>query len=85
MSFSPPTVDDFLSGFKRECPPIVRRSELRKLGFPIAPGTLANYAAQRQGPPVFKVSGRACYRRDDLVDFLRQRTTAPATLSKRTL
>ena len=73
MSTQAPTVEDFLSSFERECPPIVRRSLLRKLGFPLAPGTLANLAVLKQGPPVFAVSGRACYRREDLVSFLRER------------
>ena len=75
MLTSTPCIEAFLASFSQECPPIVRRSELRKLGFPLAPGTMANLAALRQGPPVFTVSGRACYRREDLVNFLRERTT----------
>ena len=74
MNSSIPTPDDFLRTFEAECPPLVRRSTLRKLGFPIAPGTLANYAALRQGPPFIKISNRVCYRREDLVRFLRERS-----------
>lgn len=69
------TVTDFLADFERECPPLVRRTELKQYGFPLTPQTLANLAALKQGPPLFKVAGRACYRRADLVQFLRERTT----------
>ena len=70
-----PTVTDFLADFEKECPPLVRRTELKKYGFPRTPQTLANLAVLKQGPPLFKVAGRACYRRADLVAFLRERTT----------
>lgn len=70
-----PTPEEFIHAFEQECPPLVRRSMLRKLGFPIAPGTLANYAVLRQGPPFIKISNRVCYRREDLVRFLRERST----------
>lgn len=70
-----PTVTDFLTAFEKECPPIVRRTELKQFGFPLTAQSLANLAVLKQGPPLFKVAGRACYRRADLVQFLRERTT----------
>jgi len=75
MESQPSTVSDFLADFEKECPPLVRRTDLKKFGFPLTPQTLANLAALKQGPPLFKVAGRACYRRADLVQFLKERTT----------
>jgi hypothetical protein len=69
-----PAIEEFLADFEREAPPLIRRSQLRTLGFPLSPQTLSNLATAKEGPPFYKVSGRVVYRRADLVAFLRSRT-----------
>ena len=63
-------VQDVLATFRKEAPPIIRRPDLKKEGFPYSPGFMANLASKGEGPPYFRVGRLVCYDRDALADWL---------------
>jgi len=69
---------DVLATFRKEAPPIIRRPDLKKVGFPYSPGFMANLASIGQGPPSFRVGRLVCYDRDALADWLATKITVEA-------
>ncbi|MBF0480704.1 MAG: hypothetical protein HQK81_07495 [Desulfovibrionaceae bacterium] len=69
---------DVLATFRKEAPPIIRRPDLKKTGFPYSPGFMANLASIGQGPPFFRVGRLVCYDRDALADWLATRIKVEA-------
>jgi len=66
---------DYLEKWRKENAAIIRRPDLKKVGFPYSPGFMANLASIGQGPPFFRVGRMVCYDRDALADWLMTKVT----------
>lgn len=64
---------DYLSELKEALPPIIARQEVpRLLGGSISLGHLQNLDCEGRGPKRFSLGRRVCYRREDLIVWLRE-------------
>jgi len=64
---------DYLSELKEALPPIIARQEVpRLLGGSISLGHLQNLDCEGRGPKRFALGRRICYRRADLIEWLRK-------------
>jgi hypothetical protein len=60
-------------------PQFIARRDVRRLGLPLSPATLANWAAERVGPPYYLIGRSAYYLVSDLLELIEQRRVNPQT------
>jgi hypothetical protein len=55
--------------FRATAPAIMRRTELKKFGFPYAASSMANFELAGVGPAYVVAGGSATYTKDDLANW----------------